>query len=182
VWLGLVRAELLWREGDSGAAARQCTMALAWLDSKQSSWWFGLRALIQARLAMIVLSDGDEDRCRELLADALRVAADWVENPAIAAVIDAIAVLALATDTVANPVRAGASRLRSPAPCRYHAWRLSCGGQSASSRHWFDPPTCTRTGAVSFSRSPASSARCAFIQASASREILVSPSLVNAEA
>jgi hypothetical protein len=42
---------------------------------------------------MIVLSDGDEDRCRELLADALRVAADWVENPAIAAVIDAIAVL-----------------------------------------------------------------------------------------
>jgi hypothetical protein len=34
VWLGLVRAELLWREGDSGAAARQCTMALAWLDSK----------------------------------------------------------------------------------------------------------------------------------------------------
>lgn len=94
VWLGLVRAELLWREGDdSGAAARQCTTALAWLDTKQSSWWFGLRALIQARLAMIVLSDGDEDRCRELLADALRVAADWVENPAIAAVIDAIAVL-----------------------------------------------------------------------------------------
>jgi predicted ATPase/DNA-binding SARP family transcriptional activator len=94
-WLGLIRAELLWREGDSGAATLQCTKTLEWLDRKTSSWWDGFRALTQARLAMIVLPDGDEDRCRELLADALRMSAEWVENPAVAAVIDAIAVLAL---------------------------------------------------------------------------------------
>jgi DNA-binding SARP family transcriptional activator len=94
VWLGLVRAEMLWREGDSAAAVAQCSKALAWLDGRQSSWWYGFRALIQARLAMIVLAEGDENRCREVLADALRVATEWVESPAIAAVIDAIAVLA----------------------------------------------------------------------------------------
>jgi len=92
-WLGLVRAELHWREGDVAAAARQCADLLAWLEGKQSAWWDGLRAVIQARLALTVLADGDEARCRALLADALRAASDWVELPALAEVIDAIAVL-----------------------------------------------------------------------------------------
>jgi hypothetical protein len=41
-----------------------------------------------------VLADGDNDRCRGLLADALRTASDWVELPPLADVIDVIAVLA----------------------------------------------------------------------------------------
>ena len=93
-WLGLVRAELLYREGDTGAAGRICDGLLAQLEEKQSSWWFGMQAIIQARLALIALADGDEARCRTLLAAALKTATSWVELPPVADVIDAIAVLA----------------------------------------------------------------------------------------
>jgi hypothetical protein len=41
-------------------------------------------AVVQARHALAVLADGDEARCRALLADALQVAAEWVERPALA--------------------------------------------------------------------------------------------------
>jgi tetratricopeptide (TPR) repeat protein len=95
VWLGLVRAELHVLEGDSGAAVRQCERVLSWLERKQSVWWQGFRALTQARLALLMRADGNEDRCRTLLAAALRDAADGVEVPALATVIDAVAVLAL---------------------------------------------------------------------------------------
>jgi predicted ATPase/DNA-binding SARP family transcriptional activator len=97
VWLSLMRAELNWREGDLAAAARNCTEALAWVEARQSPWWNGMRAQLQARLAMVVLRDGDEARCRALLAAALHNAADWVERPMLAIVIDAIAVFVLRT-------------------------------------------------------------------------------------
>jgi hypothetical protein len=90
-WLGLVRAELRWREGDADGTVRQCTGLLSWLKGKQSGWWDGMVAVVQARLALAVLADGDDARCRALLADALQVAAGWVERPAFADVIDAIA-------------------------------------------------------------------------------------------
>jgi predicted ATPase/DNA-binding SARP family transcriptional activator len=93
-WLGLVRAELLYREGDTAAAGRICGVLLAQLEEKQSSWWFGVQAIIQARLALVTLADGDEARCRTLLAAALQTATSWVELPPVADVIDAIAVLA----------------------------------------------------------------------------------------
>jgi tetratricopeptide (TPR) repeat protein len=93
VWLGLVRAELHAREGDFAAAARQCEEVLGWLDRKPSKWWLGFRALTKARLALTLLPRGDEARCRALLADALRDAGEWVELPALAEVIDAIAAL-----------------------------------------------------------------------------------------
>jgi len=92
-WLGLVQAELLYREGDTAAAARICAERLAWLEGKQSAWWHAIHAILQTRLALSVLADGDEERCRVLLAEALRIASDWVELPAIADVIDAIAML-----------------------------------------------------------------------------------------
>ncbi len=92
-WLGVVRAELHWREGDASATISQCLDLLAWLKSKQSDWWDGMLAIVQSRLALAVLADGDEARCRALLADALQTAAHWVERPALADVIDAIAVL-----------------------------------------------------------------------------------------
>jgi predicted ATPase/DNA-binding SARP family transcriptional activator len=97
-WLALVRAELHWREGDMAQAARSCAKILAWLDQKQSSWWDGNRAQVQARLAMVVLREGDRRQCAEVLAAALGTAADWLERPALAAVIDAIAVCALQAD------------------------------------------------------------------------------------
>ena len=93
-WLGLVRAELLYCEGDTAAAGRICAGLLVQLEEKQSSWWYGVQAIIQARLALIALADGDETRCRALLAEALRIATSWVELPPVAGVIDAIAVLA----------------------------------------------------------------------------------------
>src|SRR6516225_9396337 len=51
-WLGLVRAELLYREGDTAAAGRICASLLTHLEEKQSSWWYGVHAMIQARLAL----------------------------------------------------------------------------------------------------------------------------------
>jgi predicted ATPase len=94
-WLSLVRAELDWQSGDMAAARRDCERVLAWLDQKESPWWDGMRAQLEARLAMVVLRDGDRARCRDLLAAALRTAVAWVERPALAAVIDAIAAFAL---------------------------------------------------------------------------------------
>jgi predicted ATPase/DNA-binding SARP family transcriptional activator len=94
-WLSLVRAELDWQEGDMAAARRDCEKVLAWLDQKASPWWDGMRAQLEARLAMVVLRDEDRARCRELLGAALRTAMAWVERPALAAVLDAIAAFAL---------------------------------------------------------------------------------------
>jgi len=109
-WLSLTRAELNWREGDLAAAARSCAKALAWVEARQSPWWDGMRAQLRARLAMVVLQDGDEARCRELLAAALHSAADWVERQMLAIVIDAIAVFVLDTgESDGLPERAAAA-------------------------------------------------------------------------
>jgi predicted ATPase/DNA-binding SARP family transcriptional activator len=94
VWLGLVRAELHVLEGDPAAAARTCEQVLSCLETRQSVWWQGFRALALARLALVTVAE-DEPRSRALLAEALREAADWVELPPLAAVIDSVAVLAL---------------------------------------------------------------------------------------
>jgi len=109
-WLSLTRAELNWREGDLVAAARNCANALALVEARQSSWWDGMRVQLRARLAVVVLQDGDEARCRELLAAALHTAADWVERHMLAIVIDAIAVFVLQTgEPGALPERAAAA-------------------------------------------------------------------------
>jgi predicted ATPase/DNA-binding SARP family transcriptional activator len=110
-WLNLLRAELNWAEGDLAAAARNCAKALAWVEARQSPWWDGMRAQLQARLAMVLLRDGGEARCRELLAAALNTAADWVERPALATVIDAIAVLVLQADGPDDPAGTRADAL-----------------------------------------------------------------------
>ena len=92
VWLGLVRSELHFREGDTATATHHGEKVMTWLAAKQSGWWDGLRALVQARLALTVLAAGDQARCRRLLAQALRIAGDWVERPVLAAVMESIAV------------------------------------------------------------------------------------------
>jgi predicted ATPase/DNA-binding SARP family transcriptional activator len=94
-WLAQVRAELYWQQGDLTAATANCTKVLDWLGQKESPWWDGMRAQLLARLAMVVLREADQARCRELLVAALGIAVAWVERPALAAVIDAIADFAL---------------------------------------------------------------------------------------
>jgi predicted ATPase/DNA-binding SARP family transcriptional activator len=102
-WLSLVRAELHWQSGDMAAAGSNCERVLAWLDQKESPWWDGMRAQLEARLAMVVLRGGDQARSRELLAGALRTAVAWVERPALAAVVDAIAAFVLQAGEPAGP-------------------------------------------------------------------------------
>jgi predicted ATPase/DNA-binding SARP family transcriptional activator len=94
-WLALVRAELHTQEGNLAAAVRSCEEVLVWLDEKPSPWWDGMRAHLRARAALVVLAEGDEARSRALLAAALGAAADWVERPALATVLDAISVFVL---------------------------------------------------------------------------------------
>ena len=108
-WLAQVRAELHWQQGDLTAAAASCTKVLAWLDEKQSPWWDGMRAQLLARLAMVVLRQGDQARCRELLSSALGTAAAWVERPALADVFDAIAVFVLSSAASAGPGESAAA-------------------------------------------------------------------------
>jgi hypothetical protein len=98
VWLEIIRAELAWVAGDMAAVARYCAVVIAELDTKKSVWWSSFRATVCARLAMVALRTGDRARARELLAQALGFAEAWVERPALASVVDAIAVLAVDTD------------------------------------------------------------------------------------
>jgi hypothetical protein len=93
--LALIWAELHGLAGDIGTGIARCTEILNWLENKRSSWWEGLNATLKARLALLVLAEGDEARSRNLLADALRAATKWVERQMLAAVVDAIAVFAL---------------------------------------------------------------------------------------
>jgi predicted ATPase/DNA-binding SARP family transcriptional activator len=98
-WLLFFGAEVALRTGDVAAAVRGCEAGLATAAGKGEAWSVSIRALTQARLAMIVLeAEGDFDRCRELLAAALPAAAGWVESPPVAAVVDAAAAFALARD------------------------------------------------------------------------------------
>ena len=98
-WMLFFGAEVDWRAGDHAAAARRGEAALAAAGTKSEAWSVAIRALTQARLAMIVLdAEGDVGRCRELLAAALPAAAGWVESPPVAAVVDAAAAFVLARD------------------------------------------------------------------------------------
>ena len=94
-WVTFMRAELAWREGDPAVVVDCCTEVLAAFASHQAVWWEALRARIRGRLALAVLAQGDEARCRELLDAALRSTAAWTEHPALAGVLDACACYAL---------------------------------------------------------------------------------------
>lgn len=94
-WLGRVRAELYWREGDRERAIRQCEDVLALISAKKVAWYDTVRALVMARLAVISLEGGDRARARFLLAGALRSSIAWVDHTAIGEVVDAVAVYLL---------------------------------------------------------------------------------------
>ena len=90
-WVTFMRAELAWREGDPAAVVDYCLEVLAAFDSYRAVWWEPLRARIRGRLALAVLAQGDEARCRDLLDAALTATAAWTEHPALAGVLDACA-------------------------------------------------------------------------------------------
>ncbi len=89
-----------------------------------------------------MLADGDEARCRALLADALRAASDWVELPALAEVIDAIAVLALHPaspgDSASSPASAGPRAPASAGPREGATLAATLLGAAHSVRGCFD--------------------------------------------
>ena len=97
-WVTFIRAELAWREGDLALAARCCADGLAALETYRAVWWEALRARLRARLALVVLAQGDESRCRDLLAAALDATAAWTEHSALADVLDACACYAIHRD------------------------------------------------------------------------------------
>ena len=109
-WLLLSCAEVEWRAGDLAAAARRCEAALAGIagrDSKHTAWWVSVRAQAQARLAVITLeTGGDASSCRDMLAEALPAAADWVESPPLAAIMDSIAAAVVTRDQAAETAAA----------------------------------------------------------------------------
>jgi hypothetical protein len=137
-WLGLVRAELLYREGDTAAAGRICA-TVAQLEEKQSSWWFGVQDH-QARLALIALADGTGPLPHPAGGSA-PTATSWVLPP-VADVIDAIAVLAqhsgctAARPCPAPPTRSGAASTKA-ASTRHGVERPAPGSARRNSR----PPT-----------------------------------------
>jgi predicted ATPase/DNA-binding SARP family transcriptional activator len=109
MWLGIIWAELAWAEGDNDEAARRCEAILAELDTRTSMWWGSFRATVQARLAAVALQTGDRPRARDLLATAPRGAADWVEQPPLATVIDTVAVLVVDDDPALAATLLGAA-------------------------------------------------------------------------
>ena len=98
-----MRAELAWRAGDPAAVADCCLEALAAFDAYRAVWWEPLRARIRGRLALAVLAQGDEARCRDLLDAALTATAAWTEHPALAGVLDACACYVLRRSGLTQP-------------------------------------------------------------------------------
>ncbi len=102
-WVTFMRAELAWREGDPAVVVDCCLEVLAAFDSYRAVWWEPLRARIRSRLALAVLAQGDEARCRDLLDAALTATAAWTEHPALAGVIDACACYILRRSGLTRP-------------------------------------------------------------------------------
>jgi hypothetical protein len=147
-WVTLIRAELAWREGDLPLAARCCADVLAAIEAYHAPWWEPLRARIRARLAVVVLAQGDEIRSQALLAAALDASAAWTEHCALAEVLDACSYCAIHRD------QAGAAEL------------ADGGGNAGSSRHQADPQARDRAERAARLLGAAHAVRGAFDQSS----------------
>jgi predicted ATPase/DNA-binding SARP family transcriptional activator len=104
-WVTLIRAELAWRAGDLPLAARCCAEVLAAIEDYHAPWWQPLRARVRARLAVVVLAEGDEIRAQALLAAALDASAAWTEHCALAEVLDACSYCAIHRDQAERAAR-----------------------------------------------------------------------------
>jgi predicted ATPase/DNA-binding SARP family transcriptional activator len=132
-WLGVVSAEVAYRAGDFTEAERCCADGLAKFSTKPVAWWRPYQVTAMTRIAMIALTQGNAAKCRDGLAEALGIAADWFEHPPLASVLDAIALYALRTNHAradnanadnANTVIAGADNPGADNACAVAAARL----------------------------------------------------------
>jgi hypothetical protein len=89
--LGMMRAEIAWRTGDLAEVTRCCAQVLDGIKDAKATWWQGLRGQVKARQALVAHATNDPERTRQLLHEALTAAAEWVERPPLAVVIDAVA-------------------------------------------------------------------------------------------
>ena len=104
-WLGSVEAEVARWAGDLPGARRCYAGVLAAIDGKLAVWWQPKKITAVVGLAMTELALGDGSRCRELLADAIRLAGGWYEHPPLAAVLDATAVHAIRAGSAETAAR-----------------------------------------------------------------------------
>lgn len=109
IWLGAVRAELYWREGDSEAAVRQCRQLLARLEKQRIPWFQAVRGQVLARLGVIAVESAERDRARALFADALTAAQVWMDHAVLGEILDAAAVYVLGEDPAAAATLLGVS-------------------------------------------------------------------------
>ncbi|MGH3210009.1 MAG: AfsR/SARP family transcriptional regulator [Trebonia sp.] len=97
-WIVFMRAELASLAGDYPEAARRCEALLAGIADNGAPWWESLRAQVKARLAVVLLRQGHQERCARLLRESVDAAAAWWERPAVAALLDACALYLLTRD------------------------------------------------------------------------------------
>jgi hypothetical protein len=93
VWLGHV--ELAWQDGRLEEASRLCGQIDAEITDRASMVLKPFRSLVRTRLAMVTLRNGDVTGSAAWLADALGLASEGMDRPALAAVIDGLADLVL---------------------------------------------------------------------------------------
>lgn len=93
LWLG--RAELAWQDGRLDEASRLCRQIDAEITDRASMVLKPFRSLVRTRLAMVTLRDGDVAGSAACAADALSLASESMDRPALAVVMDGIADLAL---------------------------------------------------------------------------------------
>jgi hypothetical protein len=95
-YLGLIRAELAWREGHQAEATRLCADILREGAGRPASWT-QLRALATARLGVLELEAGAIAGGTALLRDALGMAATARDRPSAAAAAEGLAAAMLRT-------------------------------------------------------------------------------------
>ena len=102
VYVRLLRAELIWQQGNLAGAVDLCERLLAELARRQAAMWHPLRALTQARLGVLELERGDTERAGQVLKAALDTAARISDRPTMALVAEGLAGLAVATGEAAR--------------------------------------------------------------------------------
>jgi tetratricopeptide (TPR) repeat protein len=105
LWIGYVRAELAWLQGDLAEAGRISAGLDARMANKNVAMIGSFRAQAQNRNAMADIRQGNVARGRATLAGALRLARDSQDRSAVAIVVDSVAAATLVTD--GSPAAAG---------------------------------------------------------------------------
>ncbi|HSR23467.1 MAG TPA: hypothetical protein VLW53_07940, partial [Candidatus Eisenbacteria bacterium] len=98
LWIGYVRAELAWLQGDLAEAGRISARLDARLATKDVAMIGSFRAQARNRSGMADIRLGNVAQGRATLAGALRLARDSQDRSAVAIVVDGVAAASLVTD------------------------------------------------------------------------------------